>query len=140
MRVCVLYANASKGNDKLKVLALALAKGIESTGNTCDVFDMALEEGKKVSFYDYIVIGTESTTFFGGKIPAYLTVFLKNAGTVSGKRSMAFVRKSGVRVEKTLHVLMTAMEGEGMYLRNSDVLDNTELALAIGKHLRVGKE
>jgi len=140
MRVCVLYAGSGGNSEKLKLLATALAKGIEGNGNTVDVFDIALEEGRKISFYDYIVIGTEATTFWGGKIPSNITSFLRNAGTVSGKRCMAFVRKSGVRSQKTLSTLMHAMETEGMYLRTSDIFPNEAYASASGRRLNVSRD
>jgi menaquinone-dependent protoporphyrinogen IX oxidase len=75
MRVCVLYAGAGSGATALKRIAEALAKGIQENGNTVDLFDMSLEEGRKISFYDYVVIGTEATTFFGGKIPSTVQSF-----------------------------------------------------------------
>jgi len=140
MRVCVLYAGAGNDATAVKRIAEALAKGIQENGNTVDLFDMALEEGRKISFYDYVVIGTEATTFFGGKIPSTVQSFLRSAGTVSGKRCMAFVRKSGMRSQKTLSTLMNAMENEGMYLRTSDVLPNEAYATATGKRLNVGRE
>ena len=140
MRVCVLYAGAGRDSGKLKAIAEALARGVESQGNQIDVYDMALENGKKVSFYDYLIVGTESTAFFGGKIPSTIREFFKNAGTLSGKRCMAFVRKSGLRSQRTLQVLMKVMEGEGMYLRISEVFARPDFAQATGKRLKVSHE
>lgn len=140
MRVCVLYAAASRESGKLKAFADAIARGVESQGNQVDVVDMALENGKKVSFYDYLIVGTESINFFGGKIPSTIRDFFKNAGTLSGKRCMAFVRKSGLRSQKTLQMLMKTMEGEGMYLRISEVFARPDFALATGKRLKVRHE
>ncbi len=140
MRVCVLYAGAGRDSGKLKAIAEALARGVESQGNQVDVYDMALENGKKVSFYDYLIVGTESTAFFGGKIPSTVRDFFKNAGTLSGKRCMAFVRKSGLRSQRTLQVLMKVMEGEGMYLRISEVFARPDFAQATGKRLKVSHE
>jgi menaquinone-dependent protoporphyrinogen IX oxidase len=140
MRVCVLYAGAGRDSGKLKAIAEALARGVESQGNQVDVYDMALENGKKVSFYDYLIVGTESTAFFGGKIPSTIREFFKNAGTLSGKRCMAFVRKSGLRSQRTLQVLMKVMEGEGMYLRISEVFARPDFAQATGKRLKVSHE
>ena len=140
MRVCVLYAGAGRDSGKLKAIAEALARGVESQGNQVDVYDMALENGKKVSFYDYLIVGTESTAFFGGKIPSAIREFFKNAGTLSGKRCMAFVRKSGLRSQRTLQVLMKVMEGEGMYLRISEVFARPDFAQAPGKRLKVSHE
>jgi flavodoxin len=76
MKVCVLYASQSKGNEKMKAIAKALAEGIGSQGHMVDVLDMTLEGGKIVSYYDYLLIGTESANFFGGKIPTSVSLFL----------------------------------------------------------------
>ncbi len=137
MRVCVLYAPATKGNEKMKAIAKALSEGISSQGHQVEVLDMTLESGKIVSFYDYLVIGTESPTFFGGKIPTSVSGFLKTAGSISGKRCMAFITKGGVRSMKTLQTLMKTMEKEGMFLKKSELISKVDFAKAVGKHLQI---
>jgi len=137
MRVCVLYAPVAKNNEKMKAIANALSEGISAQGHLVDVFDMTLEAGKIVSFYDYLIIGTESPTFFGGKIPTSVSGFLKSAGSISGKRCMAFITKGGLRSMKTLQVLMKAMEKEGMFLKKSEVISKVDFAKAVGKHLQI---
>ncbi|MGE4583181.1 MAG: flavodoxin family protein [Sphaerochaeta sp.] len=137
MKVCVLYAPAAKGNEKMKAIAKALSEGIAAQGHMVDVLDMSLEGAKIVSFYDYLVIGTENTTFFGGKIPSMVESFLKTAGAISGKRCMAFITKGGIRSMKTLQTLMKAMEKEGMFLKKSEILSKADFARAVGKHLQI---
>ncbi|MGE4453531.1 MAG: flavodoxin family protein [Sphaerochaeta sp.] len=137
MKVCVLYAPASKGNEKMKAIAKAVAEGVSSQGHMVDVFDMSLETGKIVSFYDYLIIGTETLTFFGGKIPATVSGFLKTAGSISGKRCMAFITKGGLRSMKTLQTLMKAMEKEGMFLKKSEIVNKVDLGRAVGKHIQI---
>ncbi len=137
MKVCVLYAPQSKGNEKMKAIAKALAEGIGSQGHMVDVLDMTLEGGKIVSYYDYLLIGTESATFFGGKIPNSVSLFLKSAGTLSGKRCMAFITKGGLRSMKTLQALMKTMEKEGMFLKKSEILTKVDFARAVGKHIQI---
>jgi flavodoxin len=137
MKVCVLYAPATKGNEKMKLIAKALAEGIGAQGHMVDVFDMSLESGKIVSYYDYLIIGTENTTFFGGKIPNTVATFLKSAGTISGKRCMAFITKGGIRSMKTLQTLMKAMEKEGMFLKKSEIIAKVDMARAVGKHVQI---
>jgi menaquinone-dependent protoporphyrinogen IX oxidase len=132
-----LYAPATKENGKIKEIAKALCEGIASQGHIVDVFDMTLETGKIVSYYDYLVIGTEATTFFGGKIPTSVSSFLKGAGSISGKRCLAFITKGGVRSMKTLQNLMRTMESEGMYLKKSELISKTDYARAVGKHLKI---
>ena len=137
MKVCVLYASAVKGSDRLKNIAKALAEGVASQGHIVDVFDMSLESGKIVSYYDYLIVGTEAINFFGGKIPPIVSSFLKTAGTITGKRCLGFVSKGGVRSMKTLQSLMRTMEKEGMYLKKSELIAKPEYARAIGKHLHI---
>lgn len=121
----------------MKMIAKALSEGISAQGHVVDVLDMTLETGKIVSFYDYLVIGTESPTFFGGKIPTSVSSFLKTAGSISGKRCMAFITKGGVRSMKTLLSLMKVMEKEGMFLKKSELIPKVEFAKAVGKHLQI---
>jgi menaquinone-dependent protoporphyrinogen IX oxidase len=137
MRVCVLYCGKGSSSPKLKEIAGALAKGIESQGHTVDVFDMRLESGKIISFYDYIVVGSENVSLWGGKVPDMVSKFLKQAGTISGKRCMAFIVNGGIRSGKTLHHLMHSMESEGMYLKTSDILKKKDYAQAVGKRLHI---
>jgi menaquinone-dependent protoporphyrinogen IX oxidase len=135
MKVCILYAGASNDTTKIKAISNALSEGIAAQGYQADVFDMALETGKIVSFYDYLVVGTEAIGAMGGKIPATVSSFLKAAGSISGKRCLAFVSKGGVRSMKTLQALMHVMESEGMYLKKSEIITKPDYAKAVGKHL-----
>jgi menaquinone-dependent protoporphyrinogen IX oxidase len=134
MRVCVLYSDA--GNDTTcKELASSLAEGISTQGHIVDTIDMCHDAGKIISFYEYFAIGTSSTSFWGGKIPDHVTSFLKQSGSISGKRCFAFVSKRGIRQAKTLQTLMRAMESQGMYLKYSDILSNRGYAKEVGKRL-----
>lgn len=137
MRVCVMYAPTSKGNEKMKEIAKALSEGIAAQGHMVDVLDMSLEAGKIVSYYDYLIIGTECIGLFGGKIPPSVGSFLKGAGTIGGKRCMAFITKGGLRSMKTLQALMKTMEKEGMFLKKSELINKPDFARAVGKHLQI---
>ncbi len=135
MQVCVLYAAKSRDGGKLADIAKAMAKGIESQGHRVDVINM-YEEGVRLTVYDYVVIGSEPVSFFSAKVPAVISKFLENAGTVSGKRCLAFIT-GGLRKGGALQTLMRAMEHEGMYLKLSEVIKKSDEALAIGKRLNV---
>jgi len=137
MKVCVLYASASKEGQKIKSIAKALSEGVSSQGHQVDILDMNLDMGKKVSYYDYLILGTEATTFWGGKLPPAVTQFLRSAGTVSGIRCMGFITKGGVRSMKTLQTLMKTMEHEGLFLKKSDIVTKVDYARAVGKHLQI---
>lgn len=135
MKVCVLYCDIGQSSSVSKELALGLSEGIQAQGHDVDILDMQRDTGKIISYYDYIAVGTVATTFWGGKIPSKVGDFLKQCGTISGKRSFAYIGKRGVRVGKTLQSLMRMMESQGMYLTYSDVLSNRAYAKEVGKRL-----
>lgn len=134
MKVCVLFADLGSSSVS-KELALGLSEGIQSQGHDVDLVDMQRDAGKIISYYDYIAVGTVATTFWGGKIPSKVGEFLKQCGTISGKRSFAYIGKKGIRQIKTIQALMHAMESQGMYLTFSDVLSNRAYAKEVGKRL-----
>lgn len=134
MRVCVLFEDVGSAT-VCKDLASGLAEGIQTQGHDVEVVDIKRDSGKIISYFDYIALGTSATTFWGGKIPSKISDFLKQSGTVSGKRSFAFISKKGIRQGKTLQTLMRVMESQGMYLTFSDILTNRNYAKEIGKRL-----
>ena len=137
MRVCVLYCGRQANDRILKELSGKLSDGIASNGHTVEVFDMNLEMGKIISFYDYVVVITTATSYFSKNIPENVMKFLKTAGSVSGKRCSCYISKNCGRKGKVLQTLMRAMESEGMYLKVSDILPNGNYAYAVGKRLHV---
>ncbi len=137
MRVCIVVFYHGNGK-KLLDIAKGLSEGVMANGHQVEIIDGIKEQGKKVSFYDYIAMGTDTTTTFGGKIPKAVNDFLSQSGMVSGKRSFAFVAKGGIRKNKTLKTLMDAMEHEGMYLKYSELINQPQDAKEIGKRLHIG--
>ena len=136
MKVCVLYYDKQSSN-VCKILASSFASGIQAQGSDCDIIDMGKEAGKIISFYEYIALIAPPATLWGGKIPEQVERFLKQCGTISGKRSAAFISKGSIRSTKTLQALFKLMEGQGMYLTYSDILSNKEIASASGKRIKI---
>ena len=132
-----MYCGRQANDRILKELAGKLSDGIASNGHTVEVFDMNLEMGKIISFYDYVVVITTATSYFSKNIPENVMKFLKTAGSVSGKRCSCYISKNCGRKGKVLQTLMRAMESEGMYLKVSDILPNGNYAYAVGKRLHV---
>ena len=137
MNVCCVYAGKGRDDAALAEICKSFAQGLASQGHSVDVFNMYVDQDRKLSYYDYIIVGTTAKTAFGGTIPDIVRTFLSRAGQVSGKRCLAFVTKAGLRSQKTLSLLMKVMEGEGMYLKLSEVIKKPATALAIGKRLNV---
>ena len=136
MRVAVVFFSG-KNREKLRDLAKGLARGIEKQGNQVDLFDGERDSNIKLTIYQYVVIGAEPSGSFGGKIPEAVRTFLAASGMVSGKKSYAFVSKAAFGAAKALASLMRSMEGEGMFLKNSDILRSSVEAEEIGKRLHV---
>lgn len=128
-----------EGKSRKRILGLAqgLAKGIREQGHQVDVIDGGRDVNSKLTIYQYIAVGGESTTTFTGKIPEVVTRYLKGAGMISGKRCYAFVSKATLSSNRALQRLMKVMEGEGMFLKNSGVLNSAVEAEAVGRRLHV---
>jgi len=137
MRVAVVFIGV-KYREKLIGLAKSLQKGLQAQGHQVDLVDGSKDVNTKLTGHEYIAVGSESISF-GGKIPDKVSEYLGIAGMISGKRSYAFIVKKGFGTEKALDRLMKAMEAEGMYIKNSDIITSPEEAEVLGKRLHVTK-
>ena len=114
----------------------ALAKGMELMGHRVDIINAWTDDGMRLPGYEYIVVVTEPASFFSAKIPEVLPKVLSAGSGLGGRKSAAFVKKSGLRSDKTMSNVMKAMEKEGMVVNWCDILFNAPHAEAMGK--RVG--
>ena len=113
----------------------ALAKGMEMMGHRVDIIDAWSDDGMRLPGYEYIAIAAEAASFFSAKIPEALPKILAAGSGLSGKKSAAFIKKSGLRLNGALANLMKAMEKEGMVVNWSDILLNAPHAEAMGKRI-----
>lgn len=134
----VIIPNGS--HEQLLAIARGLARGIQAQGHEVDIIDAETNRDSKLTIYKYIALGTESASLFGGKIPERVSTFLSNAGSITGTRSFAFVKKSLIRTDVTLQKLMRQMEQEGMYLKYSEILTSEAQAFEVGKNLMIVSE
>ncbi|TVQ25278.1 MAG: hypothetical protein EA383_09120 [Spirochaetaceae bacterium] len=136
MRIAVVFY-PTRNRDKLLAVSSKLAQGLEQQGHQLTVVDASRDVNTKLSMFEYICVGSQGTAFFKGSIPPELRRFLSGAGIVAGKRSFAFVIKSGLSTLRSLSKLMHEMESEGMFLKYSDVIASEGDALETGKRLKV---
>jgi menaquinone-dependent protoporphyrinogen IX oxidase len=122
MRVALVYVPAGD-SDALARVSKAMARALEAAGHFVDIFEARADESPRLTGHEYVIIGTESASAMG-KIPRRVSQFLAQAGMISGKRSMAFLRKSGLRPDKALSRLMKAMEAEGMMVNCSEIVSD----------------
>jgi hypothetical protein len=107
---------------------------MEAMGHRADVLDAWTEDGYRLPGYEYIVVCAEAVSFFGGKMPGALAKIL-SASHVDGKKSAAFLKKTGPLTSKALSNLMRAMEKEGMYINWSEIILSALQAEALGKRI-----
>jgi hypothetical protein len=133
MRIAVLPIGAGRAapSAQLAALAAAFSSGLEAAGHRPEMLDAA-GDLRSLASYDYVVIGTEAEGLWG-KIPARISTLLRQAFGLEGKRSYAFVRKSGLRPATTLARLMSAMEAEGMRVNDAEILYSPEGAKEAGR-------
>ena len=96
MKTAVLYADITQ-KTTAKALASALATGIQKQGADCDLIDVKRDSDTRIAMYQYIAIVATPTTLWGGRIDPAVSAFLKQNGSVAGKRCSAFVSKNSIR-------------------------------------------
>ncbi len=107
-----------------------LARGFEASGHMVDIIDHRSDT--RISGHDFIAILSEPTGL-GAKLPARISEFLSNAGTIAGKRSMAILRKRGFMSGKCLAKLMAKLEAEGMIVTCGEIVAKPEESLAAAR-------
>ena len=135
MKIAVVYLSL-RPETRLKNLALALAAGMRSQGFEVDCLDGLHGENPRLTMYRYLAIGTEAVSWLG-RISERVAEFLASCGSLEGKRSFAFVKRTPFGHQKALLNLMNAMEKEGMLVCFSEALASPEQALQLGKRLHI---
>ncbi|MCL2209976.1 MAG: hypothetical protein FWC19_01165 [Treponema sp.] len=133
MRIAVVSAPAVKRQPPDYVQSLA--KGMQLMGHRADIIDLWTDDGMRLPGYEYIAIAAEPVSFFSGKINDKIPRLLAAGSTLSGKKSAAFIKKTGLFSNRALSRLMYAMEKEGMIVNWSDLLLSAPHAEALGKHI-----
>jgi len=133
MRIAIVSAPAGKKEPPEYVRSLA--KGMESMGHRVDIINVWTDDGMRLPGYEYIAVAAEPVSFLSGKIPAAIPKALAAGSSVAGKKSAAFVKKTGLFSSRALANLMKSMEKEGMIVNWSDILFNPPHAEAMGKQI-----
>ncbi len=139
MNIAIVYAGNSKDNQKLKDISKGLSKGLEAQGHVVSIFNAWTDTDARLTYFDFVAVGSCSAGFMSAKINDQLRKFLRECPGASGKRCFAFATPS-LRSNKTLLNLMKIMESEGMMLSVSQVVKNANEAEAVGKHLIVERK
>ena len=82
-----------------------------------------------------MVVFSPSYGLLKGKIPARVTEVLSSCGNLTGKKGAAFVTKTLFSAPSANHVLMKAMEKEGMVVNDFNIIGDSEQARGVGSRL-----
>ncbi|MCL2243684.1 MAG: hypothetical protein FWC03_04360 [Treponema sp.] len=133
MRIAVVSAPAVRKPPPDYITGLV--KGMSSMGHRVDIIDAWTEDGFRLPGYEYIVVAAEPNSFFSGKIPQPVSKVLTSGSALVGKKSAAFIKKSGLFTNRAISNLMKTMEKEGMIINWSDILFDGPHAEAMGKRI-----
>jgi len=133
MRIAIVSVPSSKRETPDYITALA--KGMSMMGHHVDIIDAWKEDGMRLPGYEYITVVAEPISLFSGKIPNVVSKVLSAGSSLVGKKSAAFVKKTGLFSNRAISNLMKAMEKEGMRVNWSDILFNGPHAEAMGKRI-----
>lgn len=135
MRI-LLLSYLKSDNRKHSEILKKLEQTVSSCGHQIDVKSGEKDtENLHLIIYDYIAVIVPASPLFGAKVPAKLPEVLSHCGNVSGKKGAALVVKSGFSSAKMSHVVMKAMEKEGMFVDYFEVVESADHATAVGRKI-----
>ena len=135
MNVMILHflnLNVKKNDDLIRCLsdsASHVGHRVEVVDGTCST------EALRLVPYEYVVVFSPSYGLLKGKIPARVTEVLSSCGNLTGKKGAAFVTKTLFSAPSANHVLMKAMEKEGMVVNDFNIIGDSEQARGVGSRL-----
>ncbi|MDR2517818.1 MAG: hypothetical protein LBD13_00200 [Spirochaetaceae bacterium] len=133
MRIAIVSAPAER--KPIPDYVKALQNGMASQRHSVDIIDAWTEDGFCLPSYGYIAVAAETVSLFGGRMPEVLPKVLGGRSGLGGKKSAAFLKKTGPFTAKGLARLMDAMEKEGMLVNWSGIILNASHAEALGRHI-----
>lgn len=136
MNIAIVYGGKTSSSAKLEKICKSLARGLEEQSHMVRILNAYVDTDQRLSYYDFIIVGSEPKGFVSAKIPEQIRKYLREIPGASGKRSFCFV-SGGLRAGGALQNLMKIMEGEGMFLTTSEVIGKENEAYLRGKHLKL---
>ena len=127
---------SAQGN--LERLARAVAEGLESVDIRTDVMkaDPSRAQPISVAPYDLVCVGSPTLGFFRGRPADDVQEALARCTRLEGKRTAAFVRRSGFGTGRALKALMAALERQGAWVEDFADLGSEQEAREFGRRLK----
>ncbi len=134
MIVGIIYSTEKKVIEKL---ALALKRGLEEQGGVVKMFPDTSDTFSGLAACKLIFIGSFVTALFKAKTPSRLHDALQKAGTLTGKRTIAYIANGGMGGRKALLALMNDMEKQGCFIIDQIAFRSEREAYDFGKMLKL---
>lgn len=135
MKVVILHFLDVQSKNKGPLLK-AMSDAASHAGHQVDVVDGTRStDNLRLTPYEYVVVVSPSYGFLKGRVHPRVAEVLSSCGILTGKKGAAFVTKSLFSAPSANHVLMQAMEREGMVVNDFNVLENPQQAAAAGSRL-----
>ena len=135
MKVAIIYLDQQR---KLENAARTLGRALEQGGHRVEYFLINTEERtKNFRGYDFIYLGSVAEGAFGGKIPAKVSEFVKQARGLDHSKSGAFLMKRAFSFNnKGLRRLMGTLESAGSLVQDFQLIGSTADAELLAKRLK----
>lgn len=124
MRVGIVVTGKSGQCKKLLDSAKTVSNVLSERGYISDIINTSLDTDKKLIIYDYLIFVSETLSFFSKKISPTLETFLRNSGSISGKRAATMMLSSTLFKGGAMSNFMKTVEREGVILKTSLVFSS----------------
>ena len=136
MNIGMIYSSEKKVIEKL---ALGLKRGLEEKGDKVTAYPDSEENFRGLASCKYLFVGTYKTSSFKPRTPQRLRDALARIPGISGKRSIAFIPKSGMGERKALLAVMNDMEKQGCFMIDQHAFSSEKDAYEFAKTISLKK-
>lgn len=132
MRVLIL---AGPGQTP-EAMAKAVAQGVQNEGGQVERAPLVSEGPRGLAAYRLVCLGVNARGLFGRGIGDEVEEALKNLRGLGGRHVAAFVCRNGIGGAGALRQLMAALEREGAFIRDFELVKSAAEGEAFGRRLR----
>ena len=130
MHIGIVYSVEKKVIEKL---AQELKRGLEEQGHTVFMFSDNADNFRGLAGCRYLFVGSYVTSAFKPHTPRRLNEALNKVPGFDGKKSIAFIPRSGMGERKALLALMNDMERQGCFMIDQRSFSSEKEAFEFGR-------
>ncbi|MDA3850772.1 MAG: hypothetical protein PF447_05825 [Spirochaetaceae bacterium] len=134
LRVAIVYWGGE--TSQVSSVLTSLSKGVETQGHQVKIL-RGNKDDLHLTGYDYLLIGCSSMGLMSKSLPPSLKSDLAESGLLTGKRCFAYVINGGLRKNALMLNLMKNLEGQGLMVKNFDILTSADEAEKLAGSLHI---